>query len=279
MNHSCVCQGKMWLHMSCFPHMQGLGCWMRATLCSGEVHEWDDRHLQINRHCCPGFLGQVQRFLCLGYRGVYSHPSPALPAVSQCAAEVVSPGTNRCSREQLPQTRGSSCESCRDLPDKERLWKGKNVSWKMSRSWLATFECTDAFVWQNVHIAALLNFRSLHSRFSSFVLLCSQEKAGPTRTMQTVTDGWPCSSRGRRGSCCEEPPQEVAAERRLCVPPAPPLARPANTGHRSRCPSWKRRCRSRAWSFRLLSVKLEVLGFSLSSLFPQLFQGICNFLD
>ena len=47
----------------------GLGCWMRATLCSGEVCEWDDRQLQINIQGSPSFLGQVQLFLCLGYRG------------------------------------------------------------------------------------------------------------------------------------------------------------------------------------------------------------------
>lgn len=205
--------------------------------------------------------------LAMGVGRGNPNSSGALPAMSQCAAEVVAPGADRCSRDQMLKTRGSSCDSCRDLPDEGCLWKGRTCLQSENFSFWRDVLVFAGKIWLHwsiplsgrTSIPTLLNFKNCLSWFWGFILLCSQEKLNLMHSMKTVTDGLSGNKRGGDGMgrdgaglCYEEPTQEMAAERRLCggsrSQPAQVLALLGNTGVGFGCHSSKCHCRTQEWS-------------------------------
>lgn len=140
------------------------------------------------------------------------------------------------------------------------------------------------FVWQNVHIPALLNLKSFLSWFWSFILLCSQENLSLICTMKTVTDGLLWNKRGGGGRDCviRSLPRRWQPRDGCVGGAAPTLPRcwlcweiqalASAVTHESATVTL------RGEAFRLLNFKLDFCLFSQLA-FPIAVQGICSFID
>lgn len=161
-------------------------------------------------------------WLC-GRAGVGVIPSP-LGLSQVCHSMVVAPGADRCSRDQMLKTRGSSCDSCRNLPDEGCLWKGRACLQNENFSFWRDVLVFAGKIW--MHWCIPLSERTsiyqhcliLRIAFPDFDLLyCSALKRSSAWCIlwkQLLMD---CQEIGSgTGLCYEEPTQEMAAKRRLC---------------------------------------------------------------